>query len=248
TVWGREPILGVFTIMPPHLKKSPDSSVRSVEEQAIDVGYSYGEVQKKVSIGDKVTFRSPLTILKGNCVSTSGLDNLAGVAVMLALAEKLVSYKHLSKTVVLQFSNFEETGHRYAGAVTGAFAAKPTQAIVIDASFAKTPGLNYPTPGTLGGGVMIGFSPMLSAKMSRSLRDLATQHQIPYTEEVMGGTSGTNADGIQSSCFGVPTALLSYPLKNMHTPVEVIDKTDLDHMVHLLDLYISKGGVISELC
>ncbi len=245
TVWGTEPLYGVFTVMPPHLKKTGSSNASSVEEQAIDIGCSFERVNQLVTLGDAVTFRSNFTPLINSRYSSSGLDNLAGVAVLISLSHKLSKMK-LKNTVILQFSNYEETGHRFAGATTGAFAFSPKEAVVIDASFAKAPALNYAAPGEMGNGAMIGFSPMLSQEISCAFRDLAKENQIPFTQEIMGGSSGTNADGVVTTANGIPTGLLSYPLLNMHTPVEVVSEKDLKVLEQLLELYCQKGGSANE--
>ncbi len=244
TVWAKEPIFGLFAIMPPHLKNSGDSAAVSVEEQGIDIGYSCEQAKEKVAIGDYVTLKSTFSVLANNRYCARGLDNLAGVAILIQLAHKLHNVTSLKSTIVLQFSALEETGHRFAGAVTGAFAANPREAIVIDASFAAVPGLQYATPGESGDGVMIGCSPMLSSDISNFLRSIAQDHTIPFTCEVMGGASGTNANGIQGTGVGIPTGLVSYPLKNMHTAVEMVDPKDLENLLALLMLYCEQGGAI----
>ena len=245
TVWGKEPLFGVFTIMPPHLKKADNSVASAVEEQAIDVGLSFEQASELITQGDIVTFRSNFKSLMNDRIVSAGFDNLAGVSVLISLAHKLVKLK-LKHSVVLQFSNFEETGRRFAGGTTGAFSVSPQEAIVVDASFAKAPYLSYPTPGEIGKGVMIGFSPMLSKTISSSLAALSEENQIPYSQEVLGGSSGTNADGIVSVADGVPTGLVSYPLLNMHTGVEIVSESDLQLTERLLELYCQKGGAINE--
>ncbi len=245
TVWGKEPLYGVFTIMPPHLKKSNGSVALSVEEQAVDIGFSFEQATELVTLGDVVTFRSNVVSLMNERVSSASLDNLAGVAVLISLAHKLTKLR-LQNSVVLQFSNYEETGHRFAGATTGTFAALPKQAIVIDASFAKAPALNYATPGEIGQGVMIGFSPMLSQTVSSALVEVAKENGIFFSREVLGGSSGTNADGIVSVASGIPTGLISYPLLNMHTGVEIVSYNDLLSLEGLLMLYCQKGGCDNE--
>lgn len=241
TVWGTTPLYGLFTIMPPHLTKASNSSAVAVEEHAIDIGLSFDKANELVKPGDLVTFGHTFTQLSNKRISSHGLDNLAGVAAFIALSRKLMQ-ADLKNTVVLQFSNFEETGHRFAGGVTGAFSVTPQEAVVIDASFGKTPSLQYATPGEIGEGVMIGVSPMLSKEISLSLEKIAKDHNIPYTKEILGGTSSTNADGIVTAGGGIPTGLLSYPLLNMHSSVETVSEKDLDSLVSLLELYCQKGG------
>lgn len=245
TVCGKELLYGVFTIMPPHLKRSSDSNAVVVEDMAVDLGYSLEQVRELVAVGDVVTFKPQSLLLLNNRLVSSGIDNLAGVATLIVLAYQL-KLEPMEKTVVLQFSVLEETGHRYSGGVTGAFTVQPQEALVVDASFAKYPGLRYATPGELGNGVMIGHSPMLSSVLSCGLKTLANEKDLPYTCEVMGGASGTNADGIVGVGNGIPTALVSYPIKNMHTGVEMVDSEDLQSLLSLLFAYCKKGGLLHE--
>ena len=70
------------------------------------------------------------------------------------------------------------------------------------------------------------------------LLELAKEHEIPYSMEIMGGETGTNADEIAVSRTGVPTAMVSIPLRYMHTPVEVIDTQDVAYTARLLAEYV----------
>ena len=239
-VFGSKRLYGVFTIMPPHLKRTSGADAVSVEEQAIDIGCSFEQAKELVKPGDFVVLKSDVLSLENNMLVSRGLDNLAGVAALILLAHKLCKSPN-RQSIVIQFSNFEETGHRFAGGTTGAFSVLPDEAIVVDASFGKVPGLNYATPGELGNGAMIGFSPMLSSKISCTLRHIAQNKKIIYTEEILGGASGTNADGIVCVGNGIPTGLLSYPLLNMHTGVEMICEQDINALVDLLEAYCLKG-------
>ena len=128
------------------------------------------------------------------------------------------------------------------GAATGSFQARPTEAVVVDVTFATQPGVAAHQGGKLGGGVMIGASSTLNRRMTQRLRDLAKEKEIPSQVEVMGGRTDTNADAIGVSREGVPTALLSIPLRYMHTPVEVIDLEDLEGVARLLAAYVLEGG------
>ena len=59
----------------------------------------------------------------------------------------------------------------------------------------------------------------------------------------MGGTTGTNADSIAASKAGVPTGLISIPIRYMHTPVEVVDISDIEHTAKILSEYVKKEGL-----
>ena len=144
--------------------------------------------------------------------------------------------KKISCKLSVMFSVQEETGG--SGAQTGAFSACADEAIAVDVSFATAPGINGEKYASLGGGTMIGYAPSLDYEMSRKLSAIAENKNIPNQAEVMGGKTGTNCDEIQISGKGVKTALLSIPLRNMHTAVEVCDLEDIENTAKLMAEYI----------
>mgnify|MGYP002239543850 CR=1 FL=1 len=75
---------------------------------------------------------------------------------------------------------------------------------------------------------MIGYAPSLDRKMSVRLAAIAKEKGIASQPEVMGGRTGTNCDEIQISGSGVRTALLSIPIRNMHTAAELCDLADIE--------------------
>ena len=244
TVWGEKPLYGVFCSTPPHLKKGQGDNVSELDDMGIDVGLDQQAAQAAIRPGDEVTFCPHDLALQHDRFATKTLDNRAGAAILLRLAELIQKAdKPLPVSVVLQFSQLEETSRSAAGGVTGAVHWAPQEAIVLDASFADYPCAHYSTFGHMGGGVMIGFSALLSTAICNRLRNLAKQRALPFTEEVMGGRTGTNADHLVAAGEGVPTGLLSYPIRNMHTPVEIVDPNDLETVAQLLFAYLQEGGV-----
>ena len=115
-------------------------------------------------------------------------------------------------------------------------------AVAIDVSFGDGPSLSPEECGKLGGGPMIGFSPILSHKISSTLKNIAEKNSIPFQCEVMGGRTGTDADAMSISKCGIPTGLVSIPLRNMHTDCEIVDLKDIQNVCDLLESYILKGG------
>ena len=89
---------------------------------------------------------------------------------------------------------------------------------------------------------MIGVSPSLNGAISRRLVALAKENEIPFQYEGMGGSTGTNADKIAMVRGGVKTALISVPLRYMHTPVETADVTDIENTARLMALFVKEGG------
>lgn len=243
TLWGQKPLYGIFCNMPPHLKNGNQDEVLPCNQMGIDIGLTKEQADLLVQPGDTVTFRHQITTLQQGRIAAKSMDNRAGIAALLRLSQLLTMDRLPPVTVVLQFSVLEETSGRFAGAVTGGFYHQPTEALVVDASFDQYPASSYATPGALGKGAMIGFSPILSNRISNRLRQIAQEQQLPFTEEVLGGRTGTNADGLCSVAAGIPTGLISYPIRNMHTPVEVVDPVDLETVAQLLFAYVMEGGV-----
>jgi len=81
---------------------------------------------------------------------------------------------------------------------------------------------------------MIGVAPILSGEMTEGLLEAAKAGGILYQHEVMGGPTGTNADNIVTTRAGVPTGLVSIPLKYMHTPVEVVSVSDIEQTARVI--------------
>lgn len=235
-IHGKEKVVGVFCATPPHLggpKEYDDIS-------ALKIDTLLGEKAKEViSVGDFVTFDTKAADLNGSCITGKSLDNRAGVVCLLALAENL-SGKKLPFNVVFAFTDAEELGHR--GAKTTAFDVAPDEAIVLDVSFADAPDVPSNECGKLSGGAMIGMSPILDKCISKKLISVAKENNMPYQTEVMGGRTGTNSDVISISKSGVKTGLVSIPLRNMHTDVEIVDTKDIENVCDLLEAYILKGG------
>ena len=177
--------------------------------------------------------------MTGSRVTSKALDDRAGVAAVLHCLE-LLKDAALSWDVAAAFAVQEELGCR--GSAAAAYALQPDRAIAVDVSFALTPDANPAKCGKLGGGPMVGYAPGLDYAMCRRLEDVAKQAGIPCQQEVMGGDTGTDADSISAARAGVPTALLSIPLRYMHTPVEMVDLRDVENVGKLMAEYIKKEG------
>lgn len=237
TIHGLRDVSAVFTSTPPHLAKDESEAV-SIDDILLDTALG-NEAKEIISAGDFVSFDSRFTPLVKTRVSGKSFDDRAAVACLIELASRLYD-KPLPVNLIFSFSEQEELGTR--GAITSAFANDCDEAVAIDVSFGTAPGVSAEESGRLGGGVMIGVSPILNKSMTDRLTAIAKEKSIPHQFEVMGGRTGTDADVISVSKSGVPTALLSIPLRNMHTPVEVIDTKDLLSLCDLLEEYILGGG------
>lgn len=237
-IWGKEPLRGVVAIQPPHLA-SDDKKVPDIGDFIVDTGLSEKQAKALISEGDFISFALPGRKMKNSRFTAPALDNRAGVASLLLAAESLAGEK-LPFTVAILLSSGEELGCR--GAVTAAFGLEPEACICVDVSFGDSPDTPKTKCGVLGEGPMIGISPILDRDMTKALQRLAQKDGIPHQLEVMGGECGTNADVISNSREGVRTAMLSIPLRNMHTPAEIIHLGDVEKTAELIASYIRNGG------
>ena len=231
---GEIPAVGAS--VPPHLASEEDrKSAKKIDEALLDAGL---ENAGRVRPGDRVLYAAPLRELAGGRVCAPYLDNSVGVCVLL-LAAKYLAEQNALDGVTLCFAAQEETGCR--GASPAVYGGNYREAIAVDTSFASAPGVKKEQSGKLGGGTMIGFSPVLNASLSREFRALAEELEIPHTSEVMGGSTGTDADNLARAGTGIPTALLSVPIRNMHTPSEICALEDIENAAALIAAHVIRG-------
>lgn len=238
-IHGKEVVTGIVCTTPPHLASKENSDFAKTEDLLVDTGLLTEKVHEVVSVGDYVSFSTKPQKLLGSRITAPALDNRAGVAVLIFCAS-LLKDKKIPARVTFLFSTREEINS--VGAKTAAFALDYDETISVDVSFAKQPGVPEEKCGKLSGGPMIGIAPTLSRTISDKLIDLAKANKIPHQLEVMSSATSTTSDVITASKGGAAGGLLSVPLRNMHTPVEVVDVADIENTARLLVQYILTGG------
>ena len=231
-IYGKQPVLGVFCSVPPHLSKEDEAP--KPDELYVDTGL-FEKAVELISLGDRAVFSQSFSKLQNSRVTGKALDNRAGVTAVLRAVD-ILKGKDVGVNLAVLFSDQEEV--TATGAVTQSFTLTPDEALVVDVSFGKAPGVPSEKSGELGRGPMIGVSPQLSMPLCDRVRALAEQKNIPYSIEVMGGKTGTDADVIASTRGGVGCVLLSVPLRNMHTPVEIIDIEDIENTARLISEFV----------
>lgn len=230
-------IKGVVATLPPHVAADSKKTMK-IEDLSIDTGYSKEQLLKLIAPGDRITIDSGFTRLSGSRVTSKALDDRAGVAAVLYALE-LVKDKQLKYNVEILFSGQEETGSR--GAIIEAYNSAADFAIATDVSYAYTPDAKREKCGDMGKGAMIGVSPSLDMPLTEELKRLCKEKNISYQLEIMGGETGTDADEISVSKGGIKTALVSIPLKYMHTPVEVVDTEDVKSVGRIMAEFLTGG-------
>ena len=236
------PLYGVIDTIAPHLlPKDAANKAVEISELFIDAGLSE-EAAEKIPLGTEAVFISTYERLGTDYLCGKAFDNRACVAIVMRAFQHLAEMSPACDIVCL-FSAQEELGCR--GAAVGAFNIRPDVAIVLDVTFAKTPD----TPEircACGKGVAIGIGANMNREITQELIQLAEDKKIPYQIEVVpGGHSGTDAYVVQVAGEGVKTALLSLPIRYMHSPVETAAIKDFSAAEDLLVEYIGgKGGNI----
>jgi endoglucanase len=238
----QSPIKGVICTLAPHVLAQGEDKVKKADEIKIDAGLTKKQADELISLGDIVTVDGELVSLLGKIAAGIALDDRAGVVAILYALHLLKEVK-LKCNLVISFSVQEELGCRGAGVV--AYNTEPDYAIVVDVSYGTTPGCSSIAHkcGELGKGPMIGYAPALNREMFEEMKKVAQINSIPYQVEIMNGdTGGTNADSITTVKGGVRTALISIPLRYMHTPVETADLSDIEAAGKLIAKFIESFG------
>ncbi len=238
-VYGDRPYPGVVCSLPPHLTDAKErGKCPELGKMAIDVGLSGEDAKARIPLGSRVTFRPHFDAVGAYGVSAKALDDRAGIAALLLAAQTLSNNKP-AQTVIYCFTVQEELGLR--GAAVAAFDYAVSAAVSVDVSFGLTHDADKHACGICGDGPMIGMSPILDAEITKKLMTLAENGGIPYQREVMGETTGTNADRLSLTKNGIPCGLVSLPLKYMHTPQETIDLRDIENTAALLAAFVREG-------
>ena len=188
-----------------------------------------------VRIGDVgVIDVQPLELPNERVVSRS-MDNRVGCFVAARAAQIVAEAGGAPGDVLAMAVVQEET--TFAGARTSTFRHEPDVAIAVDVTFSTDqPGvtLGEMTKHEFGSGAVIARGTTLNPRVFELLHDAAEAEDIPFTIESLGRATGTDADGIHLTRSGVPTGLVSVPLRYMHSPVEMVQLGDIEAAARLI--------------
>ena len=230
-------VLGVIARKPIHLLKDEErQKAPELKDLHIDIGAKDAdEAREMVRIGDVAVIEAdPLELRPGVMVSRA-LDNRVGCYVAAETARLVAEAGGAPGEVLALAVAQEETS--FAGSRTSAFAHEPDVAIAVDVTFATDqPGieLGQITEHRLGSGPVIARGISLHPRVFELLYQAGEQEGIPFTVESMGRGTGTDADAIHLSRAGVPTGVVSVPLRYMHSPVELVSLEDIEAAARLI--------------
>ena len=245
TILTEPPIFGVVSCLPPHVQKSGDSDkAEPLEQLSIDIGMNQETAEKTVPIGTPIVYRQGCYPLGENEFCGKSLDDRSCFAILLRAAE-LLKDKELDVDLCILGSICEEVGGR--GALTAAFSTAPDWCVAVDVTFGRAPDLSSDQcPCKVHSGPAVGIGPVIPRWMSNRFIEKAKKAEIPYQVEIMSGGTGTNGDDFQTAREGISTAVLSLPLKYMHTPIEVIGLDDIEQTAQLLAAFAQDLGKEAE--
>ena len=186
--------------------------------------------------GDVVSFAQPPMVLDGDFIAGHSLDNRASVAALTVCLDALQSMRH-QWDVVATATVQEE--FNYLGGITSPFALQPDLAVVIDVTYGVGPGASGFNVYPLESGPALGWGPTVHPALYRRFKQLAEQLEIPYRKDLLPGLSWTETDNVQMVGGGIPTILLSIPLRYMHTPVEMIAWKDVERTGRLVAQFVA---------
>ena len=239
------PLLGVVGKKPIHLMETKDrETVVKFKQQYIDIGASdRAGAAALVSVGDPVTFAVGLERLQGDRVTSRAFDDKMG-AFIVAQVLKEVRRRGPAPVDLYGVSTVqEEIGLR--GGTTSAYGVDPDVGIAVEVGFATDfPDIDKKEVGDfkVGAGPLITRGANINPVLFELLVTTAREEGIPCQISGAPRATGTDANAIQLSRGGVAAALVSVPLRYMHTPVEVLSLTDLDNTIRLLSGLLYRLG------
>jgi putative aminopeptidase FrvX len=230
-------VSGVVGKKPIHLLREEErKKVAEIRELHIDIGARDGEeARKRVRIGDVAVIDALPVELPNGRLASRALDNRLGSFVALEAARLVAESGGGKWELAAVAAAQEETG--FGGSRTSAFALEPDAAIVVDVTHATdAPGIDVKEAGKheLGSGPVITRGSTLNQGLFDRLCRTAESEGIPFTIEASARATGTDADAVHISRGGVPTGLVSIPIRYMHSPVELVQLDDVDAAARLI--------------
>jgi putative aminopeptidase FrvX len=228
---------GVFGWPAVHTRADSDPKPK-MSNVFIDIGCrSKEEVEERgVQVGDYVTYTTGFSTLNNRLFVGRALDNRIGGFIIATVARMLKEQQvQLPYTLYIVNSVQEEVGLK--GAEMMAYNLKPDCAIVTDVCHAtRMPMVDKNIEGdiALGKGPAIAQGTCIHTTLRGLIVDAAKENDIIYQVQVSGKETGTDADAFAYACGGIPTALISIPIRYMHTTVETAHREDIEDAIRLI--------------
>ena len=231
-------VKGVFGWPAIHVRDHAKEAPPKLDNIFIDIGAKdKKEVEKMgVHVGCVITYPDSFHILNKNKFVCRAIDNRAG-GFMIAEVARLLKENKDSLPFCLYITNSvqEEIGLRGAEMITNTL--KPDVAIVTDVTHdTSTPMIEAKKQGDtkIGKGPVISYAPAVQNNLREKIISTAEKNKIPFQRAASSRYTGTDTDAFAYSNGGVPSALISLPLRYMHTTVEMVQKEDVENVIKLI--------------
>ncbi len=224
-VHGRNDVYGILTSTPPHLLSAEDAGKSlPINKLLIDTGIDDSRLRESVSIGDPVTFLSPVLHMTEDVIYGAGLDNRICAATAICALVDTDKHDRKMNTVIL-LSAAEEAGI-HLGARRGVPKIRPDFAMIADVNFLSVAGADRKETLDRRGGFSVSYSVLtdhdLTCRFINAVRSLG----IPVQTVAEATNIGTDGTHIPLLCGGIPSVNISIPLGGMHTPGETVSLSD----------------------
>lgn len=231
-------VKGVFGWPAIHVRDAAKEETPTLKNIFIDIG---AESKKEVDamgvhVGSVITFVDELMELNKNYLTGRALDNRMGGYMVAEVARRLSeNKKKLPFCLYVVNAVQEEIGLRGAEMISRKL--KPDLAICTDVTHdTQSPMYNKKESGNLkcGAGPVICYGPAVQNNVLKMILEVAQKKKIPVQRQAVSRSTGTDTDSFAYSAEGVASALISLPLKYMHTTVETVHKEDVENVINLI--------------
>jgi putative aminopeptidase FrvX len=244
---GRVP--GVIAAKRPSRKQRDEKARVELDDLHIDIGARDAEdAWSAVRVGDPAVLAASPVELRNGRIASRSLDNRLGAYIVLEVARRVAESGGSPGGVVAVATVGEEVGD-FMGARAASFALEPAVAVAVDVTWASdVPGGDPNEFGEqgLGDGAAISRGPGISPRLFELLLETAEAEGIKHRIEVSTGRSHTDADAVVVSRAGVPTGVVSIPLRHMHSPGEICELDDVEACVQVLVALAGRLGPDSD--
>ncbi|WP_142785644.1 M42 family metallopeptidase [Changchengzhania lutea] len=231
-------VKGVFGWPAIHTRDKSKEQAPKPDNITIDVGAKDKEEVEKmgVHVGCVITYPDEFHVLNGDKFVCRALDNRMG-GFMIAQVARLLKENKKTLPFGLYVTNSvqEEIGLRGAEMITHTI--QPHVAIVTDVTHdTTTPMIEKKTQGDLiiGKGPVVAYAPAVQQKLRDLITETAEDKKIPFQRSALSRATGTDTDAFAYSNGGVASALISLPLRYMHTTVEMVHRDDVENVIKLI--------------
>ncbi|MBP2282003.1 putative aminopeptidase FrvX [Flavobacterium sp. CG_23.5] len=232
-------VKGVFGWPAIHTRnRKKDEEVAKVDNLFIDIGCETKEQVDKmgVHVGCVITYPDEFMILNENKFVCRAIDNRMG-GFMIAEVARLLHENKIKLPFGLYITNSvqEEVGLRGAEMITKTI--KPNVAIVTDVCHdSTTPMIDKKIEGDtkIGKGPVVTYAPAVQNNLRELILETAMAKEIPFQRLASSRVTGTDTDAFAYSNGGVASALISLPLRYMHTTVEMVHRDDVENVIKLI--------------